>query len=98
MFSTPTVLGLSVLVEPTFVAAKLKLGAVTRFTSTRFPVDQSVMKIFPLPPRATPSGNVNPVPSVATLVHVDATRPYSETAEPVVTYTLPAASTATLRG
>ncbi len=67
IFVSVTVCGLSLLVEPTAVAAKLRLGASAKssFATALLPV--SATKTLPLPSTATPWGERKPLPSALTV-------------------------------
>jgi hypothetical protein len=56
MFSTVTVCGLSVLVEPTAVLAKVRLGGSARSSFATRPLPASATRTFPPPSTARPVG------------------------------------------
>src|SRR5208337_2204980 len=61
MFCTVTDCGLSLLVLPTAVEAKLNDGGAERWTSTTRLLRKSAIKTSPAPSTATPNGKVSPL-------------------------------------
>src|SRR6266567_449401 len=68
IFVSVTVCGLSLLVEPTAVDAKVRLGASAKSNFTTALLPTSATKTLPLPSIATPRGPLKPLPSVLTVV------------------------------